>query len=67
MDDGFDYVAFALRVLGKKFGTEFRVVAIDAFATATLVMHGDTYRISLEELRTIVERGLVTEMPERER
>lgn len=59
-------VEFAMRVLGKRFGTEFRVVAISTDWNATLVMYGETYTIGLDELRTVVERGLVTELPERE-
>lgn len=54
---------FAARVLGKRYGCDFRVVAIGPGPTAVLVMYGDKYEISLEELETIIERGLVTEIP----
>jgi hypothetical protein len=57
-------------LLGRRFVTDFRIVSFhgggDREPEAVLLMHGEHYRISLQELETIIERGLVTEMPQRE-
>jgi hypothetical protein len=57
------------RLVGKRFVTDFRILAIGLGAKgepeATLVMYGDTYLLSVDELEVIIERGLVTEAPER--
>jgi len=52
-------------LLGRRFVADFRVVAIDADPdrTVTLAMGGDHYRLSFEELETIIERGFVMEWP----
>lgn len=52
-------------LLGRRFVTDFRVVSIgdDAERTVTLYMFGDSYQLSLDELQTIIERGLVVEWP----
>jgi hypothetical protein len=53
--------------LGKRYATDFTVVAVsyneETEPEVVLLMHGDYYRISAEELQTIIERGLVAEMP----
>lgn len=54
-------VEFAVHVLGRRFGCDFRVIAIGPGATAILEMRGDRFTISLAELRTLVESGLVME------
>ncbi len=55
------------RLLGKRYVTDFRVVSVsqgdDGELTATLLMYGDYYRISVDELTTIIERGFVIEPP----
>lgn len=59
-------VGRAERYLGKRYATDFRVVSVaynEEGREATLLMHGDYYRISVEELETIIERGLVAEVP----
>jgi hypothetical protein len=56
-------------LVGKRFVTDFRVLAIGAGKNgepeATLLMYGDRYLLSVDELEVIIERGLVTEAPER--
>lgn len=57
-------------LLGKRFVTDFQVVAVSGQAdpeqTATLNMYGERYVISLDELATIIERGFVVEAGARE-
>lgn len=55
-----------LGLIGKRFGTDFRVVSIgtDNNRTVKLLMQGDYCEIALEELLTIIERGFVSEIPE---
>jgi hypothetical protein len=52
---------FSMRVLGRRYTSDFRVVAIGPGPKATLLLHGDRFEISLEELHTIVDRGLFAE------
>jgi len=56
-------------IVGKRFVTDFRVLSIASGANgepeATLLMYGDKYLLSVAELEVIIERGLVTEAPER--
>lgn len=57
-------------LIGRRFGTDLRVVAItpgdpaDDTRTVTVHMQGDAYAISLGELRTLIERGFISELPE---
>jgi len=50
-------------LLGRRFTTDFTVLAVDADAerTVTVLMRGEFYNISFDELMTIIERGFVTE------
>jgi len=57
-------VRFAEQVLGQRFGCDFRVMAIGPGPIATLLMHGDLFTIGLDELRTVIERGLVQLLPD---
>jgi|TARA_Y100000310_G_scaffold98201_1_gene95904 hypothetical protein len=52
-------------LLGRRFVCDFRVLSVDGDAarTVTLLLNGDRYKISHEELMTIIERGLVMEAP----
>jgi hypothetical protein len=54
-------------LLGRRFVTDFRVIGVTQSdggeLEAILLMHGDEYRISVEELETVIERGLVAEVP----
>jgi len=56
-------------LVGKRYVTDFRIVAItpgdDGEPEATLLMYGDTYKLSVAELEVIIERGFVTEAPQR--
>lgn len=58
-------------LLGRRFGCDFRVVGFGpdpppgCDRVVLLHMNGDNYGISLGELRTLIERGLVMELPER--
>lgn len=55
---------FAAAVVGRRFVSDFRVVAIGPGPVAVLHLHGDQFALSLGELRTIIERGLFAEHPE---
>jgi hypothetical protein len=59
-----ELVSFAAHVLGRRYACDFRVVSIGPGAQATLELHGDRFVLSLEELNTVISRGLVTEVPE---
>jgi hypothetical protein len=50
-------------LLGRRFVADFKVLSIADYRarTVTLVMYGDRYKISHEELMTVIERGLVVE------
>lgn len=57
-------IEFAQRMLGKRFGTEFTVSALQASeGLMFLTMKGGAvYQISIEELRAVVERGFVVQL-----
>jgi hypothetical protein len=59
-----ELATFAASVLGRRYACAFRVTAIGPGEQAVLELYGDRFVISLEELHTIIERGLVTEVPE---
>jgi hypothetical protein len=52
-------------LLGRRFTTDFTVVAIGAGTEpeAVLLLNGERYAIGLDELQTIIERGFVVEHP----
>lgn len=52
-------------LLGRRFVTDFTVLAIgsDADRTVTIQLYGDRYQISFAELQIVIERGLVVEAP----
>lgn len=52
-----------VEILGKRFVADFRVVAYGPGDKALLLMYGDKYELSTDELLIIIERGLVTEAP----
>ncbi len=54
---------FAAYVLGRRFGCDLRVAGVGPGPTVLLIMHGATYEMSLDELRTLVERGFIVELP----
>ena len=56
-----EQVRFAVQVLGRRYATDFTVVAIDHDGSAILAMRGQSYTVSLEELYAIINRGLVYE------
>lgn len=56
-------------LIGRRYATDFRVVAItsgsddgDENREATLLLYGDHYKISLDELRILIESGLLVDM-----
>lgn len=60
-------------LIGMRFVTDFRIVAVsagrpdaiyDQHRAVTVLLRGETYELSLGELRTLVESGLVTETDE---
>jgi hypothetical protein len=59
------------RLVGRRFVTDFRILSVgigrNGEPEATLLMYGDKYLLSIDELENIIERGLVTEAPERPR
>ena len=60
--------ASAENLIGRRYATDFRVVAItsgsdgDENREATLLLYGDHYKISLDELRILIESGLLVDM-----
>ena len=53
---------FAISVLGKRFTTDFIVVALGPGSIAILSLHQGLYEISIAVLRTLVERGMVSQI-----
>lgn len=57
-------------LIGMRFVCDLRVVAItpghpaDGTRVVTVHMYGDRYELSLDEFSSLVEAGLLTEMPE---
>ena len=53
-------------LLGRTYISKFKVLSIDddEARTVKLLLLGDTYQISFDELQTIIERGLVWEIAE---
>ncbi len=56
-----DEIEFAARVLGRRFAADFEVVSIGPGPMATLALRGALWHISLDELRTLIDRGLFIE------
>lgn len=53
-------------LLGKRYGTDFTIIDVKG-EEVTLLMQGDYYKISAAELLVVIDRGLVSEIPERTR
>lgn len=53
---------FAGFVLGRRFACDFFVAGVGPGPVAILEMRGRRYTITLDELRTLVERGFVVEL-----
>lgn len=57
-------------LIGRRYACDLRVVAIapgaadDGSRVVTVYMYGDRYELSLEEFSSLVESGLLTEMPD---
>ena len=58
MDDQ-ELVLFAQRVLGRRYVTDFTVVAIGPGAVAALALRDGTYTVSLDELQALLDSGLM--------
>jgi len=49
-------------LLGRRFVCDFQIVAVGPGPQFLLTLNGARYVISVDELRTIIERGFVTEV-----
>ena len=58
-------------LIGKRYGCDFRIARVtpgqpsDPDRIVTLYLYGEAYEIAAGELATLIERGFVTEQPER--